>query len=355
MPKCGTQCILCDFPVRFDTFSGCRHACEYCFTRRKLDKNIGTEADISSSEGPVSLRSFIEGERKGEVAWVDWDLPIHIGGMSDPYQPEEKEKRRTFECLKILAETKYPFIISTKGRLAVEKEYLDIVSKCNVCFQISLVSPNYDKLEQGAPPFEERIEMIRKISKVVPRLNIRIQPYMVEELNSVMEILLPKIKEAGAYGVTVEGMKAWKGKLPGMEAVGGDMCYPTWLLEEHFLKIKNRAHDIGLGFWSGENRLRFMGDSLGCCGCDDMEGFVGNKYNLNHFYNGENPQPTEAMKKIGTTICFRSLCQAAWCGDVLDQLPFDLMMREIAKSEYGYTTMGLEIDNRKSNTFDIRM
>ena len=178
---------------------------------------------------------------------------------------------------------------------------------------------------------------------------VRIQPYRIEQFQNVMEITLPESKKAGVYGVVIEGMKCYEGKLPGMVQVGGDLCYPASVLEEHFTKIRARAKDLGLAFFCGENRLRWMGDSLGCCGADGLEGFQGNHYNLNHIYNpDEDPQPTKRMKELGTTTCFRTLQQSAWCGDVLDQIPFDVMMRNIAQSEYGYRTMGLELaENRR--------
>jgi DNA repair photolyase len=354
MPRCGSQIILCDYPIRLDTYTGCTHACDYCFTRRKSDEKIGTEADVSGGEGVKSLQNFIEGDHRNDTAWCDWDIPIHIGGLSDPFQPVEAEQQRTLPCLKVLAGANYPFIISTKGRLAVAPRYLKVLADCNVCFQVSLTSPNFDKMEQGAPPFAERIKMIAILAKELPRVVVRIQPYRIEELGEVCNTLVPQVAEAGAHGVVIEGMKCYKGKLPGMEQIGGDMCYPDWLLEEHFTKIRSEAKAAGLAFWSGENRLRWMGDSLGCCGCDDMEGFKGNHYNLNHIYSGENPQPTEAMKKVGTTVCFKTLSQAAWSGDVLDQIPFDVVMREIAQSKYGYKTMGLEIPTRQKK-FDVRM
>ncbi len=31
MPECGSQVILCDLPVRMDTYKGCSHNCKYCF------------------------------------------------------------------------------------------------------------------------------------------------------------------------------------------------------------------------------------------------------------------------------------------------------------------------------------
>jgi len=353
MPKCGIQVVLCDYCVRFDTYGGCSHGCRYCFTRKKLDDKIGQEAEIERGEGVQSLLNFIKGQRTGEVAWVDWDIPIHWGGMSDPFQPCEREQRRSLECLKVFAETKYPFIISTKGRCVVEPEYLELLKNCNVCMQVSLVSPEYDKLEPGAPPFAERVEMIGKLSKVCTRVIVRIQPYMIEQLNNVMQITLPFVRDAGAFGVVVEAMKFFGSKPPGTIKLGGDFVYPKDVLFDHLSQIKTKAKSLGLGFYCGENRLRWLGDSLGCCGCDDMKGFKGNHYNLNHIYAGEEPEATEAQKKIGSSSgCFHSMLQAGWSSTVLSQLSFETVMREVAKSRFGHDIMGLDIEGRK-RAFDL--
>lgn len=34
--KCGSQIILCNLPVRFDTYRGCSHGCRYCFAQKKF-------------------------------------------------------------------------------------------------------------------------------------------------------------------------------------------------------------------------------------------------------------------------------------------------------------------------------
>jgi hypothetical protein len=60
-------------------------------------------------------------------------------------------------------------------------------------------------------------------------------------------------------------------------------------------------------FLCGENRLRSMGDSLTCCGCDGLEGFVVNTYNINSFNCGRKTAPTEAQKKKGTAHAFSAL------------------------------------------------
>ena len=37
MPDCGSQIVLCDVPIRFDTYKGCSHGCKYCFVYRKYN------------------------------------------------------------------------------------------------------------------------------------------------------------------------------------------------------------------------------------------------------------------------------------------------------------------------------
>ena len=114
MPSCGSQCFLCDLPIRFDTYKGCTHLCKYCFVQRK------STLDVELGESVASLKNFVEGKRAKDTQWCDWNIPLHWGGMSDPFQPCEKKYKRSLECLKYLAKTQYPVVISTKGKLCIE-------------------------------------------------------------------------------------------------------------------------------------------------------------------------------------------------------------------------------------------
>lgn len=304
MPDCGSQCWLCDLPVHFDTYTGCTHDCKYCFARKQRDIE-----KIGLNESPQQLLSFIKGKRTQDTNWCDWDIPIHIGGLSDPFQPLEKKYRKMYECLEILADTQYPVIISTKGRLCITPEYLELLKKCNVVMQVSIVCASYDKLEKGAPPFEERLEMVKVLSENVKRVNVRVQPYMHEVFRDVMDNV-PRFAEAGAYGATFEGMKFTR-KKKGLVRVGGDMVYPVEILQHDFEKLRDACHENGIKFWSGENRLRRMGDNLTCCGIEGLDGFVPNTFNLNHLLNGDITEPTPLMCKATTAQCLHSTDQKA--------------------------------------------
>lgn len=304
MPRCGSQVILCDLPVRFDTYAGCTHACEYCFAKKQ--KDIST---IKTDESVKSLRAFVEGQRSIETRWCDWNIPLHWGGMSDPLQPCEKLHRRSKECLEYLAKTQYPFVISTKGKLAGDSEYVELLAKCNCVVQISLVDPSYDKWEQGCPTYAERVEIIRKLTKAgVKRLNVRCQPYIPQIQTNLIKNSIPLYKDIGVHGLIVEGYKSQKRKA-GMLKVAGDYAFPLSVLEPRFQQIKKVCHENGLVFYSGENRLRELGDALCCCGIEGLEGFKGNTYNLNHYYKDSKGigEATSAMKSKDSCYCFKSL------------------------------------------------
>jgi hypothetical protein len=299
-----------------------------------VQKKNGQLEAVKKGDTVESLKAFVQGKRSGETAWCDWNIPIHWGGMSDPFQPVEKKCGYSLECLKYLAETKYPFVVSTKGRLAASPEYLELLAECNCVVQISMVCSRYDQLEKGAPSYEERLEMLRTISPKVKRTVVRIQPFMHEVLQDVLKNL-PRVKAAGAHGVVVEGMKFAKAK-PGLVRVGGDCVYPIELLRADFEQIKAEAHRCGLAFYSGENRLRNMGDDMTCCGIEGLDGFKPNTYNLCMMINGKNPQPTERMKQVGTADAFKTLNQTAGSGQKISKQSLaGIMQNELAqKADY---------------------
>jgi len=322
MPKCGSQCILCDLPIRFDNYKGCTHGCRYCFTQKKIEDLNKVKTD----KGVQALISFISGKRTQDTNWCDWNIPLHWGGLSDPLQPIEAKTKSTLKCLQVLEKSQYPFVISTKGKLLGEEEYISLLEKCNCVVQVSIVCDKYDKIEKGAPTFQERLEIIEKIAPRVKRVIARIQPYMCEVFDDVFKNL-EKFKNAGVHGVILEGMKFLKSK-QGLIKIGGDYGYPYDRIKYDFERLRAETHRLGLKFYSGENRLRGMGDSLTCCGIDGLDGFYPNTYNLSHIINDKNKvTPTKAQQEKGSALCFRGLKQDTLHGRFFSSESFETIMK----------------------------
>lgn len=326
MPVCGSQAILCNVPIRIDSYKGCTHNCKYCFSYRKYD--IKT---IKKDESAKSVKEFINGKRNKTTEWCDFKIPLHWGGMSDPFQPCEKHYKVSLEILKVLAETKYPFIVSTKGDLVLEEPYYSLFKECNCVFQVSAVCPSTSKIESGAPNFHRRMEVVRKMSEIVPRTIVRCQPYILE-LHKEIYDCIDIIADTGAYGVIYEAMKMQK-KVEGMVKLGGDFVYEKSLLESKFLSLKNKCHKNNLVFLCGENRLRSMGDSLTCCGCEGLEGFENiNRCNLNFLKLApEQYYATEGQKKIGVADVFAALAQTAAGHSWLTSKSFEDCIERVSK------------------------
>ena len=321
MPKAASQITICDLPVRFDTYEGCSHLCSYCFVLRKKDLKVGI------GESAESLKNWINGQRPKDLRWCDWNIPIHWGGVSDPFQPIEKKEKRSLQALEVFAEYQYPFVVSTKNALIAQEPYLSLIKKCNCVVQFSAVCPKYDVLEKGASPYAQRVEAMRKISPY-KRVVVRVQPYTPEVLFDVMQ-QIRVWADAGVYGIVIEGMKyVSRKKGVNLVSVGADLCYPVGLLKGHYEKIKESCHKNGLRFFCGENRLRFMGDSLCCCGIEGM-GWKENKANLNHIlYDKDGALYTEGQSKYPIS----RITQTTLLGNVIKSTTYRDVMQMAAQS-----------------------
>ena len=333
MPKCGSQIILCDVPIRFDTYAGCDHGCVYCFSSRNRDI-----MKVRPDESAKSLRDFINGKRNPETSWCDWDIPIHWGGMSDPFQPIERTEGRSLECLKIFAETGYPFIVSTKNALIAEAPYLDLICRSNCVVQFSACSPRFNAIERGASTYEQRLAAAAKITPY-RRVNLRVQPYIPAILRDVLEAI-PRYAEIGIHGIILEGMKYQTPAVPGLLRTGNDWIYPIEVLEPQFKRIKEACHLHGLKFYCGENRLRAMSDELCCCGIEGL-GWRVNTANENHaIFDPDSFRYTPKMEEPGTAACWRALQQGTVAGRELRLTSYKERMGKSLMDPYPFYTTG---------------
>lgn len=347
MPECGSQCILCDLPIRFDTYLGCSHGCKYCFVQRKSNLAVKPWEDAKKA------LEFIKGKRNGETKWADWNIPLHWGGMSDPFQPVERKEKRTLEALKVFADTGYPVVISTKGKLCIEEPYLSLIARGNVVMQVSALCDKYDSLEPGAPTFAERLVMIRKLSGAAKRVIVRAQPY-IHDIKQDMIQNIQLFADAGAHGIVFEGMKFVR-KKPGLVRVTGDWCIPYEVLKSDFLILRDECHKHGLAFYSGENRLRALGDSLTCCGVDGVPGFVPNRYNACHIVNGDIREATAGQKLPGSATPYQTVFQSAgFYQNVIKGNSFEKVTEWVLQNRGKYITDIFALDKKHPGSAGVQ-
>ncbi len=222
-------------------------------------------------------------------------IPIHFGGMSDPFSPIELKKRTTLELLEILNDYKYPTIISTKSTLICSNEYIHILRGTNFVVQMSITCADDDlaaKFDVGAPSTSERLEVVTQLSRLGIKTAIRHQP-LIPTLESGSKELVYRAFQAGARHISVEYLKLpieekWGHRQSlsaaakidlsefyashGAVRVGREWVLPVEYRLPTILGLRNLGHSLGLSFGAADNDLLHLSDGKACCSGADLFG-----------------------------------------------------------------------------------
>ena len=109
-----------DIPFRYSVnpYRGCAHACPYCYARNSheylgLNAGLDFETEIFvKHDAPRLLREFLSRDT--------WQAePITFSGITDCYQPAERQFRLTRGCLEVAAACHQPIVIITKNAMVL--------------------------------------------------------------------------------------------------------------------------------------------------------------------------------------------------------------------------------------------
>lgn len=114
------------FDRSINPYRGCSHGCIYCYARP-------AHAYLGLSPGLDFESKIFFKPQAGELLAKELSKPgykpatIHIGGDTDPYQPDEKHLRVTRQVIETLERYNHPFTIITKSALILRD--LDVLSR----------------------------------------------------------------------------------------------------------------------------------------------------------------------------------------------------------------------------------
>lgn len=301
----NNQLYFCAVPFRMDSYSGCSFKCSYCFVRsaeltsasRKNHGNHIIAAEDKEIKRMMNLALDTNETREDiNIEWLRRRVPIHWGGMSDPFQPIEKKYNVSLKILEYVNWYQYPVVISTKGIMCSQEPYLSLLGKSKVMVQTSLVCDN-DKfikvLEPGAYSATERLKSIEKMSNAGIYTAVRIQPVIP---NSIVEWDMPKffkrLSDIGVRHVVTEGFKLPARNPDCAEAIrqiapeaielynspdikfeGFEKLLPSYRKWKYVKLARNLCLEYGMTFGAGDNDMRDFGTTISCCGTDNLPGF----------------------------------------------------------------------------------
>ena len=113
------------FDRSVNPYRGCEHGCIYCYARPThtwLDLSPGLDFESRLLARPVLPQLLRE-----ELSSAGYTpTPLAIGGITDGYQPIEREYRITRGVIEVLAETQHPTLLITKSAM-IERD-IDLLS-----------------------------------------------------------------------------------------------------------------------------------------------------------------------------------------------------------------------------------
>jgi len=163
------------YPYVINPYTGCQHGCSYCYARfmKRFTGHIepwGQFVDVKVN-APDLLRRELSRKRPATV----W-----ISGVCDPYQPLERKYRLTRQCLEILVESRWPFVIQTRSALVLRD--LDILRRaedCEVGLSITTADDGIRRLfEPTAPTIGERLRALGELHAAGIRTYAMIAPIL---------------------------------------------------------------------------------------------------------------------------------------------------------------------------------
>lgn len=206
-----SQFPFCSLPLRLDSYRGCAFDCAYCFARSRG----GNVPDSKIVPGdPRALRRAFRAAQGNSTSLVAEMLrrrvPIHFGGMSDPFQPAEKRHRVTAHFLETVVEYNHPVVISTKSHLLCDEPYLTLIQECkSILCQFSFCSLLDRRVAQVEPHSSSPtrlLEAVRQLSSMGVPVTARWQPY-IAEFSEDPEDFVPAVAAAGVRHVSLEHLK----------------------------------------------------------------------------------------------------------------------------------------------------
>lgn len=171
----GNEGSVCKYPTRLDTYGcGCQHDCSYCYAKSLLffrglwDNENPAVADLDD------IRKVLDGIRPGTI--------LRLGGMTDCFMPLEKERRITFETIKMLNRRRIGYLIVTKSHLVADPEYLEIYDPDLAHFQITVTTLDDTRsvqYEKASVP-SKRVAAILTLQEAGFDVAIRLSPIIEE-------------------------------------------------------------------------------------------------------------------------------------------------------------------------------
>jgi DNA repair photolyase len=193
-----------DIPFRYsiNPYRGCEHGCAYCYAR-PTHETLGMNAGIDFESRILVKHDAVQLLRK-ELNKKSWQCePIMISGVTDCYQPAEREHKLTRGILEVLLEAHQPACMITKNVLVLRDLDLIAAMAAKNLIGIALSVTTLDAelartLEPRTATPQARLRAIRELSAAGVPVRAMLAPIIPGLTDREIPAILAAVKEAGA-------------------------------------------------------------------------------------------------------------------------------------------------------------
>lgn len=268
------------FEYSVNPYRGCEHGCIYCFAR-PTHEYLGLSAGLDfetkilvKKNAPELLREKLQSNKwKGEL--------INLSGITDCYQPVERNFKLTRQIIEVLSEFRNPFNILTKNALVTRD--IDLIkpmaemNAASVFISVTTLDPKVsEKMEPRTSHPVARLKAIEKLAENNIPVGVMVAPVIPGLTDHEMPSILKAISDAGAQ---------FTGYVPLRLPYVLDDLFVNWL-SEHFPdrkeKVLNRIKEIRGGKLNDGNfGSRMTGEGVYADNLKTMFELYSRKFGLN--------------------------------------------------------------------------
>ena len=192
------------FSASINPYRGCEHGCIYCYARPAhayMGLSPGLDFESKLFFKPHAAR-LLENELSKPTYRPEF---IHIGGNTDPYQPQERTLRVTRQIIEVLARFRHAFSIITKSALVVRDLDLLASMAADDLVRVAVSVTSLDRklarsMEPRAATPEKRIATVRALAAAGVPTSVMFAPAIPGLNDHEMEAVLERSAAAGARG-----------------------------------------------------------------------------------------------------------------------------------------------------------
>lgn len=193
-----------DIPFRYSVnpYRGCVHGCSYCYARNThefLGFNAGLDFETKimvKHNAPQLFEAFLK--RKSYQPEM-----ISFSGVTDCYQPAERQFRLTRQCLEIALRYQQPVGIVSKNALVVrDLDLLQLLAAQNlvhVYLSITTLQPELARVMEPRTSIPAaRLRAVRMLAKAGVPVGVMVAPVIPGLNDSEIPAILEQSRQAGA-------------------------------------------------------------------------------------------------------------------------------------------------------------